>query len=187
MLILVVPRFLPQDHKVLVFEQFVLGLLLVGGLIWTVWGNVSRFVADVTCTCLGLSRSARAGHGRIWVASFLGGVCPRLGWRGPSWRLTSDPDFCGRSFDLYRQSLCVWVICVPLSRHDFLLYWSLGETFWGFALRCLVLLSLPSILEFGDVLLVDLESPLCRESFSLGLRKFSLSLSHPKEWACWYR
>jgi hypothetical protein len=44
---LVVPRFLPQDHKVLVFEQFVFGLLLVGGLIGTVWGNVASVLVVV--------------------------------------------------------------------------------------------------------------------------------------------
>ena len=40
-------------------------------------------------------------------------------------------------------------------------------------------------LEVGDLRLEDLGSPLCLESLSLGFRKFSLSLSHPRDWACW--
>ncbi len=76
MLILVVPGFLPQDHKVLVFEQLVLGLLLVGCFVWTVWSNVPRFVADVTRARFGLSRGARVEHGRLWVATLFGRSLP---------------------------------------------------------------------------------------------------------------
>ena len=42
-----------------------------------------RFVADITCACFGLSRGARAGHGRLRVATLFRRSLPEIGMAGP--------------------------------------------------------------------------------------------------------
>ena len=49
LLIVVIPGFLPQDHKVFVLENLGLSILLIGRFIRTVRCDVAWLVTDVTC------------------------------------------------------------------------------------------------------------------------------------------